>query len=395
MVDQAHRLLDVTRHQFAFEHRAAPARLCHPAYRSAPSTATTRASGRPGRLRPRSAFPQAARSRRRDRDVVIPRAMLARAPDRPCGWRSPIRAWRRTAPAFAIRSRISRPRARSSGLSEVTSKRPSSTSRSPLLSSFAGLATARSAQYRAATGSRFTMSPRSSSTRQHLRGKGMAEFGGLVQRLVGLGARHQRHLVEVAAIPGFVMFVDFVIGLGIALRGGLAQQRDGLRLLFVRHGSRHRDLEVHILGVRGEGHVAARAPQVPAAAQRRVADIFRRIFRQGRRQIRLHFPMSAMARGGVASPWAASDSSGGRNSVSDQTDRREQDRHRGDRPCRRQPAVRCGNFPGRNHLFAVNCGWAAALSLVAVWAPLVQIRGAKPIAAWQGSAQIRAASRLT
>lgn len=73
------------------------------------------------------------------------------------------------------------------------------------------------------------------------------------------------------------MFVDFVISLGIALRGRFAQHCNGLRLLFRRHGFRHRDLEVRILGVSGEGHVAARAPQVPTAAQRRVADIFRRI----------------------------------------------------------------------------------------------------------------------
>ena len=113
-------------------------------------------------------FRQRRRWRRRDRDAGTPPATPARVPDRPCGWRSPIRAWRRTRRRLPIRSRMSRPRARSSGLSDVTSRRPSSTRRSPLLSSFAGLATARSAQYRAATGSRFTVSPRSSRHRQHL-----------------------------------------------------------------------------------------------------------------------------------------------------------------------------------------------------------------------------------
>ena len=73
------------------------------------------------------------------------------------------------------------------------------------------------------------------------------------------------------------MLVDFVVGLGIALGGGLAQQRDGLRLLFKRQCARDRDLETGVLRMRRERHVAAGAAQRGAAGHRFVADIIRRV----------------------------------------------------------------------------------------------------------------------
>src|SRR5438034_8938843 len=81
-VDQVDRLLNVARHQFAFEgelpeHPPLPSsywtrlRALASSYRTCLSAATARAWDRQGRLRPRSAFPPAGRWRRRDWDGGI------------------------------------------------------------------------------------------------------------------------------------------------------------------------------------------------------------------------------------------------------------------------------------------------------------------------------------
>ena len=268
---------------------------------------------------------------------------------------------------------MSRPRSRSSGLSEVASRLPSTTSRCPLLSFFAGFATERSAQYRAATGSRLTVSPSVEPAHQNLGGKGVPELGRLAQRLAGLGARHQRHLVEVAAVPGFVMFVKLVIGFGIALRRGLAQQADGLRRLFGMHPLRGLHLEVHVFGVRSECHVAAGLPQCPATVQHRVADIFRRVFSKaiaelarilrGQRRFRRRlFGLNG------AGPHRRQEQRG-----HDAKHRKQDDRR--NHPARsRRPAIRFGYLRRRNHVHAI-CGKVAGrVTSVAASAGFVQIR---------------------
>ena len=95
---------------------------------------------------------------------------------------------------------------------------------------------------------------------QHLRGKGMTEFGGLAQRLGGLGAVDRLLSFRVSAIPGAVMRVDLVIRFGAALCGGLTPKPDRLGLLLIRHPPPGLHLEVQIVGMRGEGHVAALPP---------------------------------------------------------------------------------------------------------------------------------------
>jgi hypothetical protein len=85
------------------------------------------------------------------------------------------------------------------------------------------------------------------------------EFGGLAKRAIGLGARHQLRLVEVALVPGFVGFIDLVIRLGVILRRRFAQHRKLLRSLRDRHGARHGDLVVHIAGLGRERHLATGA----------------------------------------------------------------------------------------------------------------------------------------
>ena len=81
-------------------------------------------------------------------------------------------------------------------------------------------------------------------------------------------------------VPGFVRFIDLVIRLGVILRRRFAQHLKLLRSLRDRHGARHGDLVMHIVGVRRERHLATGVPQFVAPVQGLLGKIFRRIFRK-------------------------------------------------------------------------------------------------------------------
>ena len=125
------------------------------------------------------------------------------------------------------------------------------------------------------------MPPRSSSTASICVEKGWPSSAALRKRPIGLGARHQLAVCRGRRGPRICGFIDLVICLGVALRRGLAQQLQALSALCaMRHRARHRDLEVQIVGVRGERHVATGAAQFVAPAQCLLREIFRRVFRQ-------------------------------------------------------------------------------------------------------------------
>ena len=180
----------------------------------------------------------------------------------------------------------------------------------------------------------------------------MSEFGRLVQRPIGLGARHHRHLVEVAAVPGFVMLIEFVVGLGVALCGRLAQQGQRLDLPCVGHRSRYSDLEMGIFGLIDECQGAAFAPQGPAAAQRLVAHIALGIFGKAQTEfagigrIQRRFRLRSLGlRRARQSRWQQQRRRDGERG-------KQQDR-RHDRARRHSPAHNFGTFRGADHVHAI------------------------------------------
>ena len=146
---------------------------------------------------------------------------------------------------------------------------------------------ARSAQYRAATGSRLTMSPSSSRRASTCVAKGWPSSAALCRARAGLGARDQLRLVEIAAIPGTMMFVELSNKQRhcLALRPRAAWQR--LRSCAHRGRSRAtRDLETPCSPAR---------PLTPSCSSRRAgpsggawprwSDIFLRFFEQAPAQL--------------------------------------------------------------------------------------------------------------
>jgi hypothetical protein len=169
-------------------------------------------------------------------------------------------------------------------------------------------------------------------------------------------------------------FVNLVIGLGIALRGGLTQQNKRLRPLRDRHVACRRNLELRILRESGERHLATEAMQFPAATQHFIADILLWIFGKpqagiagiGWRQRRFAW-LHALSLRHVARQRR-------QKQRTDNGDSAKQNRPSGDPERPRRSTTSCRNFRGRNHFLCQLAAQSPRTAFVAAAAGLVQIR---------------------